>query len=51
MKRISYFALAALLAFNMLFTTAYGSAAFSGPGGVTRNVNLTMTCDANGNVK
>ena len=31
--------------------TAYGSAAFSGPGGVTRNVNLTMTCDANGNVK
>lgn len=31
--------------------TAYGSAVFSGPGGVTRNVNLTLTCDANGNVK
>lgn len=31
--------------------TAYGSAAFSGPNGVTRNVNLTLTCDANGNVK
>ena len=27
MKRISYFALAALLAFNMLFTTAYASSA------------------------
>ena len=31
--------------------TAYGSAVFSGPNSVTRNVNLTITCDANGNVK
>lgn len=30
--------------------TTYGSAVFSGPNSVTRNVNLTITCDANGNV-
>lgn len=30
--------------------TAYGSAVFSGPGGASRSVNLTLTCDKNGNV-
>lgn len=31
-------------------STAYGSAVFSGPGGASRSVNLTLTCDKNGNV-
>lgn len=31
-------------------STAYGSAVFSGPGEASRSVNLTLTCDKNGNV-
>ena len=30
--------------------TAYGEAVFSGPGGASRAVSLTLTCDKNGNV-
>lgn len=30
--------------------TAYGEAVFSGPGGASRTVSLTLTCDKNGNV-
>ena len=30
--------------------TAYGNATFTGPDGVVRTVNLTLTCDKNGNV-
>lgn len=32
-------------------STAYGDATFSGPGGVTRSVSLSLTCDENGNVR
>lgn len=31
--------------------TAYSNATFSGPGGVTRSVSLSLTCDENGNVR